>query len=140
MQNNATGPTPSEQAADPADPADLAAGEVFFDGGCPLCRREIALYQQIAEDQVNWRDVDAGDGAATGKSREQLLARFHVRRRNGELISGFPAFMAVWRAIPQLAWAGWLFDRQPFHWLGDRAYALFLWVRPLWRPARKPDA
>lgn len=114
------------------------AAEVFYDGACPICRREIALYRGMADERVDWRDVSAdaettGSIESSGLSREELLARFHVRRRNGDLVSGFPAFMAVWRASPRLAWLGRLFDRQPFHWLGDRLYALFLRVRPLWR-------
>ncbi len=122
----------SAQAADRADPRRAAA--VFYDGACPICRREIAFYQSVASDDVAWRDVaSAGAEEVDGLSRETLLKRFHARRADGRLVSGFPAFMAVWRAIPRLAWLGRLLDRQPFHWLGDRAYAAFLWVRPLWR-------
>ena len=31
---------------------------VFYDGGCPLCRREIAHYQRIdRERRIQWTDI-----------------------------------------------------------------------------------
>ena len=31
---------------------------IFYDGSCPLCRREIGFYQkQIGADQLTWQDV-----------------------------------------------------------------------------------
>ena len=33
---------------------------LFWDGGCPLCRREIAYYKTLdANGQVDWVDIDA---------------------------------------------------------------------------------
>lgn len=117
---------------DQADPA--RAAEVYFDGACPVCRREIALYQKMSDDDVAWRDVSSGAPPdAAGLSREALLARFHVRRVDGGVVSGFRAFLAVWRATPRLAWLARLLDRPPFTWVGEGAYRLFLKMRPLWR-------
>lgn len=122
---------------EPADPA--AAAEVFFDGGCPLCRAEIAQYRNLA-DGVAWRDVAAGE-APPEIAPEAALARFHARRADGRLVSGFAAFVAVWRAAPRLAPLGRALDRQPFLWAGEAAYRLFLRLRPLWRrpPPLRPQ-
>lgn len=119
------------QTADPA-----RAAEVFYDGACPVCRREIALYQGMTDRDVAWTDVSGPppeDAAPLTLDRETLLARFHVRRADGTIASGFAAFLAVWRASPRLSWIARVLDRQPFLWIGDGFYWAFLKVRPLWR-------
>lgn len=124
---------PAQDRPAPADPA--AAAEVFFDGACPVCRAEIAQYRRMrGAEAVAWRDV-AGDAPPEGLNRETLLARFHVRRADGGLVSGFRAFLAVWRVNPRLAPLARLLDRPPFTWAGEAAYRLFLALRPLWRRA-----
>lgn len=122
-------------AASPRDPA--RAAEAFYDGGCPLCRAEIAQYRRMAGGEtVDWRDVSAAE-PPDGLSRAAALARFHVRREDGGLVSGFRAFLAIWRANPRLAPLARFLDRAPFTWAGEAAYRLFLRVRPLWRRAAR---
>lgn len=117
------------------DPA--AAAEVFYDGACPLCRAEIAQYRGMrGAEAIAFRDVAAGD-APPEIGADAALARFHVRRADGSLASGFRAFLAVWRANPRLAPAARLLDRAPFTWIGEGVYRLFLRLRPLWRPAAR---
>ena len=117
------------------DPA--RAAEVFFDGACPVCRAEIATYRGMqGGDSIAWRDVAAGE-APVEIGRDAALARFHVRRADGRLVSGFRAFLAVWRVNGRLAPVARLLDRPPFVWAGEAAYRLFLLVRPLWRPAAR---
>ncbi len=119
----------------PDDPA--RAAEVFFDGACPLCRAEIATYRRMrGAEAIAWRDA-AGGEAPPEIDRAAALARFHVRRADGALVSGFRAFMAVWRANPRLAPLARLLDRRPFRWIGEGAYRAFLRVRPLWRRAAR---
>lgn len=86
-----------------------AAPTVLFDGACPLCRREVALYQQAAEQQAQQQGqavlafVDVSDPAQAlpaGTTREQLLARFHLQLPGGELQSGARAFVALWAQLP----------------------------------------
>ena len=44
---------------------------VLFDGGCPLCRREIALYQRLRPSRpIEWIDIDADRRAAEDAMRE----------------------------------------------------------------------
>ncbi|MGF1659966.1 MAG: DUF393 domain-containing protein [Rubrimonas sp.] len=114
-----------------ADPA--RAVEAFYDGGCPLCRAEIATYRAMpGGETIAWRD--ASNGAAPPEIGAQAaLARFHVRRADGGIASGFRAFLAIWRANPRLAPLARLLDRAPFTWAGEAAYRLFLAIRPLWR-------
>jgi predicted DCC family thiol-disulfide oxidoreductase YuxK len=121
---------------DPAsDPA--AAAELFYDGACPLCKAEIGAYRAMeGAGRIAFRDASAGEAPPELKA-EAALARFHARRADGALVSGFRAFLAVWRVNPRLAPLARALDRPPFTWAGEGAYRLFLRLRPLWRrPAR----
>lgn len=121
----------TQEAIPPADPARAAA--VFYDGACPVCRAEIAAYRRMrGADGVDWRDVNTAP-LPEGLDRDAALARFHVARADGRLVSGFRAFLAVWRVHPRLGMVARLLDRAPFTWIGEGAYRLFLAVRPLWR-------
>jgi len=116
----------------PADPA--AATEVFYDGACPLCRREISTYRRLeGMDRIDWRDVSAAGFDAPDLERDAALARFHARRADGALVSGAAAFLAVWRRNPRLAPLARMLDRTPFRQGLELAYRGFLRVRPLWR-------
>lgn len=120
-----------------ATPDPKRAAEVYFDGGCPLCRREIAAYRSIAgDDGIRWRDVSvAGGQPAPDLTREAALARFHVRRADGVLVSGAEAFLSVWRGAGRLRHLARLLDRQPFLWIAERGYRGFLALRKAWRRA-----
>jgi predicted DCC family thiol-disulfide oxidoreductase YuxK len=106
---------------------------VLYDGACPLCRREIGVYRGLQPNTpVCFLDVsDEALPLPPGTTRQQLLARFHVRGRDGELLSGAKAFLALWAALPGWRWLA-LFGRVPgMAWAMERAYRLFL----RWRPA-----
>ncbi|EIC23840.1 thiol-disulfide oxidoreductase DCC family protein [Thiorhodovibrio frisius] len=75
---------------------------VLFDGGCPLCRREIAHYQKLTPRQpVHWIDIHADPSAcaALGITRESAMARFHVLE-GSHIHTGAEAFLALWSALP----------------------------------------
>jgi len=103
--------------------------EVWFDGDCPLCRREIALMRRLdRRGAILFIDVATGEGACP-IDRGQLLARFHARE-DGRLVSGAEAFAAMWRAIPLLAPLGRLARNRPVLVALEGLYRLFLRVRP----------
>ena len=110
----------------------MASGQrltVWFDGGCPLCRREIAGMRRLdRRGAIDFVDVSE-DGTACPRDRGELLARFHARE-NGVVLSGAAAFAAMWRAVPVLRPLG-LAARNAhvlaaLEWL----YVRFLRVRP----------
>jgi predicted DCC family thiol-disulfide oxidoreductase YuxK len=102
---------------------------VWFDGGCPLCRREIALMRRLdRRGAITFVDV-AGEAAECPLDRAELLARFHARE-DGTVLSGAAAFAAMWRAIPLLRPLGLLArDRRVLAVL-ERLYRRFLRARP----------
>jgi predicted DCC family thiol-disulfide oxidoreductase YuxK len=112
---------------------------VLYDGACPLCRREIGIYRGLqplrSDSPVCFADVSdtafpLPSALPPGTTREQLLARFHVRGRDGELLAGAQAFLTLWAALPGWRWLA-LAGRVPgAAWLIERTYRLFLHCRP----------
>jgi predicted DCC family thiol-disulfide oxidoreductase YuxK len=108
---------------------------VLYDGSCPLCRREIGVYRALTPLQpIAFADV--GDAAAAlpelppGTTREQLLARFHVRHADGRLDSGARAFLALWAALPGWRVLARLGALPGVPALMEGAYGAFLRLRP----------
>jgi predicted DCC family thiol-disulfide oxidoreductase YuxK len=111
---------------------------VYFDGACPLCRREIAHYRgHPGAESIRWIDVAAAEPGALGEGldRDTALARLHVRGADGRLVSGAAAFAAIWRRLPAYAWLGRLASPRPVQWLLEGGYRGFLAMRRLWRKA-----
>lgn len=104
---------------------------VYYDGSCPLCRREIALYQrQRGAEQLAWHDISAGAPTGPGLSCEAAMRRFHVRDAQGRLHSGAAGFARLWRSLPGWRVLGWLAAVPPISWLLELAYRAFLPLRP----------
>lgn len=110
--------------------------QVYFDGSCPVCSRETAFYRaRPGAEGFVWVDVTRavpGD-LGPGLSRELAMARMHVRRQDGMLLSGAAAFAEMWRRMPGFKWLGWLLAMPPFGSLAEIAYRGFLLGRKLWR-------
>jgi predicted DCC family thiol-disulfide oxidoreductase YuxK len=105
---------------------------VLYDGACPLCRREIGVYRGLqSSTPLCFADVsDVAQTLPPGTTREQLLARFHVRDTDGRLRSGAQAFLALWAALPGWRWLARVGRVPGAAWAMERVYRLFLHVRP----------
>lgn len=102
---------------------------VWYDQGCPLCRREIALVRRL-DRAKRIKFVDATDPNSTCPlDHTEMLARFHAME-NGRLLSGAAAFAAMWRAIPLLWPLGVAAKLPVFERLLDWGYGHFLRIRP----------
>lgn len=102
---------------------------VWFDGGCPLCRREIALMRRLDRNRaISFVDVTGGGDGCPVYPREFLL-RFHAME-NGRLVSGAEAFAAMWRAIPVLRPLGLFARNRIVLAVLERSYLGFLTIRP----------
>lgn len=106
---------------------------VYFDGSCPLCRREMAYFRRkSASCPVHFVDVSQDDARlGPGLERAQSLARFHVRDASGRLVSGAEAFVLLWSLFPRFAWLAHLGRVPGVLALLEAAYRKFLVVRPL---------
>ena len=115
-----------------ADLVSCDALTVMFDGACPLCRREVGVYQRLTPLQpVIWTDVSAQEGKSLdAQQRLTFLARFHVRLPNGDLLSGAAAFVALWLSLPGWRWLGRLASLPGVTFLLEKVYLAFLRYRP----------
>jgi len=80
---------------------------VLYDGGCPLCSREINHYRRIAHGlPIEWIDVTQPetDLDRFGISREEALQLFHVVDASGTMHVGAQAFTALWAVLPGYRW------------------------------------
>jgi predicted DCC family thiol-disulfide oxidoreductase YuxK len=117
--------------------------QVFFDGACPLCSREIDHYRrQDHQGRLLPIDISAPgfDPHSYGISLEAFMAELHAIDQSGTVYRGVAAFRAIWQAFPEktayrvLARLVGLPLVEP---LAGRAYRLFARLRPH-LPGRKP--
>ena len=109
---------------------------LYFDGACPVCAREVAMYRnERGSDGVRWVDVASCDPVALGPglTRDAALARLHWRQPDGHLLSGAAAFTRLWLSLPRWFWLGRVFRFPVALSLLEAGYRAFLTVRPLWR-------
>lgn len=103
--------------------------EVFFDGGCPLCRREIDMIRKKDRDgRLRLTDIsDPGFRSDVG-SRDQLMRAIHGRGPGGEVRTGVDVFREIYSRLGWRRLVG--FSRLPvIRGLLDWVYRGFAWLR-----------
>eukprot|EP00322_Chrysochromulina_rotalis_P014715 CAMPEP_0115867862 /NCGR_PEP_ID=MMETSP0287-20121206/20985_1 /TAXON_ID=412157 /ORGANISM="Chrysochromulina rotalis, Strain UIO044" /LENGTH=406 /DNA_ID=CAMNT_0003322477 /DNA_START=41 /DNA_END=1261 /DNA_ORIENTATION=+ len=78
---------------------------LFWDGGCPLCSKEIGYYQSIDKQRrVDWVDLTQNPKRleAAGLAHDDAIALIHAvdHTQGNSLLVGVPAFLAVWERLP----------------------------------------
>lgn len=76
---------------------------MLFDGGCPLCSKEVAHYRRLdKQDKVEWADIHADPTILEQYDIAYLAAmkHLHVIDLNGSVVIGAPAFAVVWAQLP----------------------------------------
>lgn len=99
--------------------------EVLYNASCPVCRREIEHYEKVStRDALPIRYDDLGDAATLsrwGIDAEAAARRLHVRK-DGQTYAGIPAFLVLWRDIPQWHWLARLVALPGVHWVANKVY------------------
>lgn len=108
--------------------------QVFFDGECPLCKREISLLRRLDRHHRVWfTDIAAPDFDATAYETtfQTLMDRIHGRLPDGTVIEGVEVFLRIYEAVglgllarlmrlpvirPMLDWAYGHFARNRLRW------------------------
>ncbi len=104
---------------------------VYYDGSCPLCTREIFFYRRLIKDEAIFFDVSNCNGnPCEDLDINKAMQRFHVRSKQGELVSGAGAFALILLEITGLRWLGMFLTLKPIRIIADYIYILFLVIRP----------
>ena len=75
--------------------------EVFYDGDCPLCRREMEWLRWFDRRRsILFTDIaaEAFRPEAAGKSYGDLMGEIHARQRDGLWITGVEVFRRLYQA------------------------------------------
>ncbi|MCS6857468.1 MAG: DUF393 domain-containing protein [Sandaracinaceae bacterium] len=113
--------------------------EIFFDGDCPICKREIALVRKL-DRKKRVRFTDISDPSFDPSSRglpdlSVLMSKVHGKDLlTGELISGVEVFRRMYAAIdfPPLLPFIWISRLPLISHLLEQAYAAFAARRLKW--------
>ncbi len=77
--------------------------EVFYDGDCPLCLREIRFLRFLdrGRGRIRFTDIAAPDfdPAALGTTWEALMRRIHGRLPDGSFVDGVEVFRRLYGAV-----------------------------------------
>ena len=106
--------------------------KIFFDGGCPICSREIRFYRwKASADGFQWLDVsNLSEGIIPrGYSREELLKRFHVEHFEEGVVSGALAFALLWQEVFGWRWVVRVVKLPVVRETCDLGYSLFRRIR-----------
>ena len=79
---------------------------VLYNADCPVCRFEIDHYADYSKARslpLRFEDLNTTDLAHWGISRDQAAGRLYLQR-DGELLSGIPAFLVLWSEMPRYRW------------------------------------
>ncbi len=88
-------------------PTTSTQATMFYDGACPLCRREVAHYQSLDNHkQVDWIDISAAPEKLNehGIDYNIAMSRLHALDKDGNIHSGVKAFLIIWNALPYYRW------------------------------------
>lgn len=107
---------------------------VFYDGFCPICRREVAGYQRLElETPIAWLDLAGRDDvlATEAFTLVAALATLHVKDSQGILHTGLAAHILLWHHLPGFRFAAALLGHSAFlRAVCNRAYLFFTRHRP----------
>ncbi len=115
--------------------------ELYYDGECRFCSREMAWIESLDRGRGRIGFVDIAtpefDALALGRSQDDLMARIHARLPDGQWVEGMEVFRRAYRAVG-LGWllapTGWPILRPLF----DAGYRWFARNR-LWLGGRCED-
>ncbi len=107
---------------------DKPKSQIFYDGSCPLCRAEMEQYMALdAGGDFSFIDMAESPQSveSIGVSRQEAMARLHVRLSDGRIVTRVDAFIAIWEKLPKFRWLAWVFKARPMKALFNAFYRWF---------------
>lgn len=92
----------------------LSAPIVFYDGGCPLCSREINHYRRLDRvDAIQWVNITQEPELLErhGLTRDRAMQRLHVLDQDNQWKTGSYGFALIWSKLPGYRWLSLLLNR-----------------------------
>jgi len=82
---------------------------VLYNGACPICHREIEHYRRLDRSgakSLSFIDISSPNPEEAGLplAQDDAKRRLHVLDADGQLLSGIPAFAAIWDQLPKYRW------------------------------------
>jgi predicted DCC family thiol-disulfide oxidoreductase YuxK len=121
----------------------MSMTHILYNDRCPICRAEIAHYRARAEKSgapLVFEDLNTADLDGWALTEDQAKRRLHAALGDGRIVSGVPAFAAIWAALPGMGWLARLVMLPGLHGVADLAYnriaAPWLYRRQLRREAQ----
>ncbi len=106
--------------------ADIYPLTLFFDGACPICRREMqSLRRRDRARRLRFEDVRApGFATPPGATLDDLLTALHGRTARGGLVIGVETVRLAYRAVG----LGWLLAPTTWPLLRGACEHAYLWL------------
>lgn len=102
--------------------------KVLYNAQCPVCRFEIDHYRSYSQKSdlaIQFDDLNSDALLAWEITSDQAARRLYVEHK-GQLYSGIPAFIMLWREMPRYRILGRIVDLPIIHWIACKVYDLAL--------------
>jgi predicted DCC family thiol-disulfide oxidoreductase YuxK len=102
--------------------------QVFFDGKCGVCSKEIAQYKSLAPKNVfSWINIAVESKALNHRNitQAQGLLYLHVIDTENKLHIGVDAFAVIWKQLPKWWIIGYLIKAPLFNFVATLVYKFF---------------
>ena len=117
---------------------------VLYNADCPVCRFEIDHYAAYSREQalpIAFDDLNDAQNLNRWELDADAAARRLYVQKNGALLSGVPAFIALWQEMPKYRWLARLVSLPGIHGIAclayDRVLAPFIYRWHLLRMRRR---
>ena len=102
--------------------------EVFYDGACPLCAKEIRMLRRwdAKRQRIQFTDIATSEFSAEeyGKTQQEFMAEIQGRLPDGRWITGVEVFRRLYRAVG-FGWIVWATRMPVISHILDIAYRRF---------------
>lgn len=98
--------------------------KVLYNAQCPVCNFEISHYADYCAKRslpIRFDDLNSDALAAWGLDADTAARRLYVAK-DGQLLSGIPAFIVLWRDMPRYRFLASIVALPGIYWLSCMAY------------------
>ncbi len=97
---------------------------VLYNADCPVCSFEINHYAAYADEKalpLRFEDLNTRDLTEWSLTADEAARRLYVLK-DGQILSGIPAFIVLWREMPRYRWLARLVAVPGLNWVAVKLY------------------